>query len=456
MNCRLRPKTLTLLLATLWFMCPTLGWTTDCPFRPLEGQQVAQIHFEGLVHTHPLVVRRSLLHHKDAVLSCSNWQEEQKALLGLDLFSKVDVVAASQDDGVHLTYAFLELRQFVLFPAMKSTDLNGFMLGGGGAALNLFGQDIRLDGYGRTSLAPLFNANEFMLWATSPWLGPWPLGWEMLLTGVDALNPGKSFHERSYAFELDVYQKSFHPFNFLFTADVIALLHDPHKKYFTPDPNTAIPLFLSDTGWDVVPKVGFALIWDGRDRMVNPISGQYLELRWSQFGGFLGGPADYQEYLFDYRGYFQLDPVHYLQFTSLGQYRPGTMGAYDLYHVGGTNSVRAYVMSPINYAQHEWISTLEYRFAAIPQQDFTFWDDNFYSGLHLVAGLDAGWLWRTDKGDPYLMSTAYLGAHILFPYVERIRVEFGVGELAAGPEHLIWGITVGFFEKAFMQRERIR
>lgn len=432
------------------------GHADSCGLESFEGRVVAEVRFSGLVHTKNDVINRAVAHRRGTPFDCGLWAEEQKTLLGYDLFSEVKLIPEETNAGLRLIYQFTELRQFVWFPAMKATDLNGLMLGGGGAALNLFGQDVRLDGYVRSSVVPLFNANEFMLWATSPWMGPWPLGWELLLTGIDALNPGKDFHERSYALELDVYQKSMHPFNILTTVDFIAVRHDENKRYFTPDEQTALPFFLSETGWDFVPKVGLALIWDARDRLANPQSGQYLELRGSQFGGPLGGPANYQEWLLDYRGYWQLHPRHFFQTTSLGQYRPGTMGAYDLFHVGGTNSVRGYVMRPTQYGQHEWINTMEYRYVAIPQQSFALWDDNFYSGLHLVGGADVAWMWRDDASPPYLMPTIYGGFHVLFPFVERVRVEFGIGDLHRGPQNLVWAVTLGFFEKSFMQRERTR
>ena len=339
---------------------------------------------------------------------------------------------------------------------MKSTDLNGFMLGPGGSALNLLGHDIRVDGYARTTLAPLFNANEFMLWATSPWLGPFPLGWELLVTGVNAINPGKMFHERSYIFELDIYQKSFFPFQFLFTADFLAMQHDTNRPRFEPNKSISEPLFLSDTGWDFVPKIGAALLWDTRDPMVNTQTGQYLELRLSQFWGILGGPAAYQEYLLDYRTFMTLSPNHHFQLFTLGQYRPGRMGPYDYYNVGGTNSIRGYTLNPVNYGQHEWLNTFEYRWDLFERVPMVVWDDNFYYGLQLISGFDAALMWRNDHSDPYLLSSAYVGAHLLFPFVERVRIELGVGELHEGPDRLVWGVTVGFFEKSFMQRERIR
>ena len=452
LSCRL----LKCLFFTLPLLSASLALGQDCPFESFDNKNIETISFAGLDHTHDYVVHRNLIHKKGTPFRCSQWLKERETLKGLELFSDVHLTIEEKESKLNLTYTFLELRQYVLFPAMKSTDLNGFMLGPGGSALNLLGHDIRVDGYARTTLAPIFNANEFMLWATSPWLGPLPLGWELLLTGVNSLNPGKIFHERSYLFELDIYQKSFFPFQFLFTADFLAMQHDENRPHFEPGQNISEPLFLSDTGWDFVPKIGAALIWDSRDPMVNTQTGHYFELRWSQFGGFLGGPANYQEYLLDYRNFIELNSDHHLQVLTLGQYRPGLMGPYDYFHVGGTNSIRSYTLNPVNYGQHEWLNTVEYRWDLFERVPMVFWDDNFYYGLQLVSGFDAALMWRNDESDPYLLSSAYVGAHLLFPFVERVRIELGIGELHEGPDRLIWGITVGFFEKSFMQRERIR
>ena len=62
----------------------------------------------------------------------------------------------------------------------------------------------------------------------------------------------------------------------------------------------------------------------------------------------------------------------------------------------------------------------------------------------------------SDDSRPRLLSSVYAGLHILLPLIERVRIELGIGQLEQGSDALIYGLSIGLFEKSFMQRERIR
>ncbi len=423
----------------------------------LEGERIAERTLVGLEHTHAYVVERELVTRVGQPLACSDWERERRHLEALDLFSEFDLsVEAVGENGVELVYDFRELPQYFIFPAMKSTDINGWMLGGGGSLINVMGHDIRADVYARTSVSPLFAASEYMLWLTAPWLVNIPVKWEFLVTQVDSENPAKQFKEESFGVELDIYQRTSLPLYILYTADLFTIAHDEETPFFEPGDGSKRRFFFGDSGRDNIPKVGFGLVLDTREQAANAHYGSFLELRWSQFGGPLGGPADYQEWLLDYRGYLSLGERHILHLSTLGQYRPGKVAPYDFFHVGGANSIRAYGVQPGNYGQHEILGTLEYRYETVRREPFELWGDNLYYGLQWVAGVDAAWLWMSDDSRPRLLSSVYAGLHILLPLIERVRIEFGIGQLEQGSDALIYGLSIGLFEKSFMQRERIR
>ena len=100
-----------------------------------------------------------------------------------------------------------------------------------------------------------FSATEFQIWMLSPWFLEWPFSWELIITGVNSDNPIKTFIERSFAFELDVYHPMDDSFKLLYTADFYHFLRETTLR------NTAaieqpVHFFLSESGADSVPKLG--------------------------------------------------------------------------------------------------------------------------------------------------------------------------------------------------------
>ena len=121
------------------------------------------------------------------------------------------------------------------------------------------------------------------------------IGWELIITGVNSDNPIKTFIERSFAFELDVYHPMDDSFKLLYTADFYHFLRDGNAEEYRGYRATS-PFFLSESGADSVPKLGIGIVYDTRSPLMNPLRA-LREFRLSQYGGLLGGPASYQEYL---------------------------------------------------------------------------------------------------------------------------------------------------------------
>lgn len=446
---RLRP-----LLLILTFISPSVA-SAEAPCPDAPNKPITEIRFEGLINTKRVVVERELSLQVGSAFDCALWTQDQEALNDLDLFAEVRAILTDEAEGVILTLKFQELAQRILFPTFKSSDVNGIMLGGGGSFLNLLGMDIRADVYGRTSINPFLGATEFQVWMLSPWLMQWPLSWELILTGVNSDNPVKTFYERSFAFELDVYQQVKGPVQVLYSADFYRFLRDDNAQEYRSYRATS-PFFLSDGDADNIPKLGIGIVFDNRTPLLNPLGGHYAELRLSQYGGVLGGPASYQEWLFDHRSYASLTSRHIFYWSSLGQYRPGTIGAYDYFHVGGSNSLRGFPSSPDLFAKHEFITSLEYRYEFVERSTGELWGDHFYYSFQWVSGIDAAVLWESDCAPARPLVSFFTGIHILLPLLDRIRFEVGAGRDLTFPETPYWSFTLGLFDKAMMQRERLR
>ena len=384
---------------------------------------------------------------------------EKTAFENLDIFTTISLTHREAPGGIVLVYRFVELPSFVAFPAMKATDQQGWAAGGGVSALSIMGTDIRMDFYIRTTIVPeLFSATEFMFYSESPTMGSIPIKWELTAIHTNSINPLIDYKEDSFFVEFSSqYQVTESlPFKALFLGSIFTVAHDPDNDTFDPGDESTHPIFLSDGNHDWVPRLGLGLIYDSREKYFNPHHGQYYELSISQFGGVLGGSANYQELLGDVRFYIPAWGSDTFVLSALGRYRPGRKGAYDYLHAGGANTLRTYGLRPDFYAHHEVLTTVEYRWEFFERSPFEVFGNNLYYGLQWVFGTDTAMQWRTTDGRPVFLHSIYMGPHLLFPGIDRLRVEFGINNLGHGLDGVAFGINMGLFYKSFMQRQRVR
>jgi outer membrane protein assembly factor BamA len=446
------PLVLSLLLAA-----PS-GTLDPCKTIPTD-QSIIQTEYVGLGLTQTWVVEQYLKHGAGKTFECSLWKKEKSAFENLDIFTTINLSHRLEPGGIVLVYQFVELPSFVAFPAIKATDQQGWAGGGGVSALSIMGTDIRLDFYIRTTIVPdPFSATEFMLYSESPTIGRIPIKWELTAVHTNSINPLLNYKEDSFYVELGAqYQITEQwPLRILFLGSLFTAAHDPETNAFVPGDGTTHEIFLSDSNRDWVPKLGFGLIYDSREKYFNPHHGQYYELNISQFGGFLGGPANYLELLGDIRFYQPAFGQDIVVVSLLGRYRPGKKGAYDYLHAAGANTLRTYGLRPDFYAHHEVLTTLEYRLEFFERSPFEVFGSHFYYGLQWVFGADGVMQWRKADGKPVFLHSIYMGPHLLFPGIDRFRIEFGVNHLGHGIDGLAFGINMGLFDKSFMQRQRIR
>jgi len=423
-----------------------------------EGSKIALIKFEGLKYTSPDVVRRELHHREDMTYSPARWEEEKNRLESLDIFAAVTLEASKKEDGLTLTYRFSELPPLIPFISMKITDQNGFIAGPALAFLNLFGEGIRLEFYARATMLPdFFQARELLSVLSSRWAGPLPLEYDIWFIFNDLYNPLKNFNEQSITAEADFFYRFNNRFKVLFTTGLFTVWQDEGNQTFTSGDFSA-PMFIGSDSTDIVPKLGAGAVFDSRNRRLNPNYGLYSEFRLTGFGKVMGGEGNYLEVLADLRGYYTFFERHIFHIATLGQYRPGTMGANQYYHVGGPNTLRGYEPDHDLFGQHEFLGTFEYRFEVIKKTPFSLFGFHLYSGLQVVLGADLALLWNKEDtpGDPMVLAGYFTGLHILFPGFDRLRLEFGIRKGDVTEKRVAFAFSVGLYEKAIVQRWRIR
>lgn len=382
---------------------------------------VRHIEFKGLEHTSPAVVRRELLHRQGGLYSDSLWRQEKRRLQGLDLFAEVEAVCADST----LTYRFTELFQFFPAPAGKKTDQDGWMLGGALAHLNLGGRDVRVEGQLRTSVRPLFDAKEYALYASSPWLWDWPLDWNLELVRTDSWDGLRGFQDKSWAGWTDVGWPLGGHWSLLANAGA--------RRY---------------DGRSWTPGLGGGLLWDSRDAPLDARSGFYGEGRYTRYKG---AGNDYGELLADLRSYTSLGS-QVLLLDGLMRFRPGTQDFRERLHQGGANTLRGFDPDSALHGRHEILLNAEARRILVDRKRLSFGDVHAFWGLQAVAGVDGAFLWDETRPDwEHYRSAAYAGLHLVIPALDRLRFELGYS-----PEARDWVVAVGLFEKNITQRWRSR
>ncbi len=425
-----------------------------------NGQKIIEISLNDLFKTKSYVVKRELENAIGEDFQCSKWEREKIKLNNLDVFAEILLEVEKVDGGLLLRYNFKEIPEYIIFPAVKKTDQTGLMIGPAIVFFNLLGRDIRLEGFLRSSVYPeLVQSTELLIESSALWIGNLPLEYNLVMSASKSYNSLKEFNEESINTKIDFFQRISRELKIIYAVEEFYVRLDNETDYFSPGlQQEEHILFLSSRGGDFIPKIGTGIILDLRDTIYHTHNGLYQELRYSKYGGILGGPADYNEWLFDTRAYWMPIDDHIFFISMLGQYRPGKMGAYDFFHIGGSNSLRTYNPEPEFFGQHEFLGTFEYRLEFFNHQSLSFLGFDVYYGLQLVIGFDYDRLWLNDEnifgGKTY---TGYFtGLHLLIPGIERVRLELGVHDVDLKDVDFTFGFNFGLFSKTNVQRGRIR
>jgi outer membrane protein assembly factor BamA len=409
-----------------------------------DSLRVLAQEFEGLRTTRKEVVQRELRNRVGERFSCARWESERDRLEDLDIFADVRLRAVAKDSAVILTYVFRELPPYIPFLAVAKTEQDGLSLGPALASLNFLGQGIRAEFITRFG-----GTTEFQASLSSTRLWDLPVKYDFALLRVDSYNNFEAFHEDSWRAKLDLAQGLGEsglpePAYILYAGEL----------FFMNRGSRDSGVLLRDGG-DFVPRLGTGFLWDGRDRRHNPRSGLYQELRVTQNGGFLGGPADYREWLSDTRAYLPWQSRNTLAMSGLYQFRDGALdgsfGRYDRFHVGGVNTLRGYSNDAFR-GKSELILTVENRMDWIRKRTLRLWRWSGYYGLQGVLGWEGASLWDHNALlERDFHAGAFAGVHLLIAGADRIRLEAGSKFAKIQVES-----DVGILDKADVQRFRAR
>ncbi len=394
---------------------------------------IGKILYSGLVKTNKQVVLRELSQPQGQVFSCQQWSDDRKALEGLDVFSKIELKRSDSAGFINLEYQFTEMFSWMLLPAGKSSDQDGILLGLSLLNLNLWGRDIRVETQARTSISPLFSAREYMLQLSSPWLGPWPVEYQGVVVKTDSWNALKNYHESSFWEKIELlYWFTAHT-GFKINFEWSQIAHDQAERSW-----------LSSTNYDIVNLAGIGLVWDYRDRRVNPHAGVRQEIMVSRYFG----DESSWEYIEDFRLWTNFRNRHMFHSNLLMRYRPHITGFHQMYHPGGGNSLRGFSADSTRLGASEGLFNLEYRYEFFDRKSLKYNSFQAFWGLQAVVGMDGAVVWSDQDlhSNDYYQSF-YCGIHVLIPALDRLRFEYGFSK-----SEFRGVFTFSMFEKSVTQR----
>ena len=407
-----------------------------CP----EGTVISAIQYEGLEHTKNRVVDRELLNKVGEPFSAEKFELEKRRLQDLDLFTEIKASC----EGSALKYRFKEIFRWIPAPASKTTDRDGLMLGLALANLNILGEDIRAEVQYRTTVDPLLKNNEYVFYASSPYLFGLPLGWNFEFSRTDSDDEIRGFYDRNFLVDLDLDYKILSHLSLLWTVAA----RDLENAAF-------------------LPEFGAGFAFDFRDAKIDSRRGVYFEYMLTHVGEGDDSDSDclvedgssckgmggenYWELLTDARAYYTISRF-ITGATALVRYRPGDVKFYDYYAHGGKNTFRGHYAGSYSLGVHETLLTLEERFVLLDRQAASVAGVNFFYGIQLVAGLDGALLWNEGAPgwDDY-EGAVYGGIHLVIPALDRLRFEVGYS-----PDHKEPKFHFGIMDKVTASRWRGR
>lgn len=427
-------------------------------FTATAAEKINRIEHSGLKNTERDTVECRLRNKEGCEYSEEKWLEERDSLLDLDIFADVQLDVDKCAEGVNLTYCYKELPSYIIYPAMKQTDQDGILIGPGITFMNIGGLGIHQELMSRFTVLPDFmKAKEALSYTSIPKITGLPLTVDLTVNYFESYNSLKLYKENSYYAQFNLNYSFSKTFKAVGSTSAFYVKHDKSEPVFTKG-SEDIRMFYGSGNWDYLPSAGAGIIIDTRERQMNPHSGIYNEYRATIYGSRLGGDADFTEYLCDFRGYLPVGDNHIIHANFLGRFRPGSVPGYELYHVGGANSLRAYNPDPSMCGQHEALATIEYRYELFTHRQISLWDIHGYYGLQFVGGMDNAVEWM--KGDRYNKGTYYnsfyAGIHLLVPVLERVRFECGYSGLENDRYNVSFAANLSWYEKAYTQRRRVR
>jgi hypothetical protein len=389
---------------------------------PLWGATIQVVEFRGLKGTSPQVLERWLQQRAGSEFDSLQLAHDQDLLMSLDLFAEVQ----AEIQGDTLRWIVKPLPKGLILPALQKTDRDGWALGAQVVALDLWGQDVRLESRYTTSMDPWWDRQEGFLQWELPWIGPYPVLFRGAIVQTEAWNL-EGWQEKSTRIESE------------WRGSVLRR----HQMWVRLDAQRTDPDGVP--GWTPEWVSGGSLGWkaDARQGKSWPRGGWMGELGVGHYrasGSQSQGAADpwHQQLLHDLQFWWTPEALHSKwtwQNGAYGRWRRGQVPYVWLSRVGGPNSLHAYSAGVLPLATSEVLAQSEWQWHLYEPKSFRVpglgW--NLFSGLDAVTGVQGAWLvpWEESASQTKIHvegqfeAGLYGGLHLLVPGFLKLRAELG-------------------------------
>lgn len=406
---------------------------------PAEGLRVKEIRIHGLRYTREALVRDQLTSRVGAPYRAETVARDRERLDRLAVFSDIRIEPETDGGEVVIHVRLAETSRWVPFPAFSVVEENGVSVGAGVKTSGIRGRAIS------ASLDARFGGQqelEFIL--DSPW-------------GLrDKTWFGGEIHARSRTNELDHFPEKALEGEVRGGLQFGPSLRLGGRFEFLTVRAGSAEATLSDKRTESTPGLGLVAAYDTRDLWSDTHRGWQNALTFTRYGGFLGGPGDFNKTVVDVRRYQPLAKKHTLALFSFSTFQSGEVGVdipiYRDFHLGGTNSIRGWSDLSSRVGKNQLINTFEYRYDLVKPKPFRIFGANLYAGLKLAVFGDIGTAWNTrGQFSRNFIGGGGVGLRLMVPFIQMIRVDLAFGQSGQGlTPHF------GIREKAFYHPRRVR
>jgi len=395
--------------------------------------KIAKILIGGNRRTKPQVILREMQMQIGDTVASETMQADQKRILNLGLFNRVEIDSLHEADGVHILIGVTERLYLFPFPIffINDKDWSKASYGAGIVHINFRGRNELAAISGWAGYNPAFAID---------YSNPCLFGPSQLLTRVrfsaqrvrnrSFANLGQEVDEKRLGASWSL-GKRFGLFTYLsLNLGYTELKLDPPAPDKTLDPS----------GRDRLPSAGLTFVYDRRDLFEYPRSGVFAKF-WGLRTGFNSEYIHFWRYGADLRGYQKIYRNLSLGARAMTDLSHDNIPLYERVFLGYFNRVRGHFTRSEDKDEGEnlALASVELRFPILPWRYFSFNDlpifgsslRNMKFGLSAGIFADYGRVWFQSNQRPRFADgqRGYgVGLHFHLPYVNLLRLELAFDE----------------------------
>ena len=419
---------------SIWLTSSSRSHAQDNSRTQLNGATIRAIVIQGLQNIREQVVREQLDVRVGDTFQSDLIDRNIQRLDRLGVFSRIDIAAAPERDGVRLTVSVVETLRVLPAVSIGVSDADGVSAGPTIRLLSFRGRPHEISMTARFGGSTLVEFKE-----VSPFLYQHRLWHSVKATFEDRQNTLDDFGQQSVEVDGQVGARLSERSKLGALANLFTVSSDVSGKT------------LSSSNRDWFVGAGALYEYDSRDLPTNPSRG------WWNSADFLwrGGSGSFATLNLDARRYQPVADRQGLVASSLLTLQSGTIGEdvpiYSDYSLGGENTIRGWPFGS-RRGKNQFINTLEYRYVLVPTRNFRVFGINLYGGLGAAVFGDLGAVWN-DPGEAAdrFIGGGGIGLRLVVPFVNLVRLDLSFGQ----PDGSAL-FQLGVNEKFVAQRNRVR